>query len=103
MEIFTDYQGHPIRLTRERWLHIVQHVEMVGMKNSIEETLDDPVLVVRSATDETVILNYRHYSNTIVGDKWLCVAVKHSVYDAFVLTAYLTDKPKQGEVIWRKL
>jgi len=22
--------------------------------------------------------------------------------DAFVLTAYLTDKPKRGEVLWRK-
>jgi hypothetical protein len=37
---------------------------------------------------------------TRVGDKWLCVVVKYAADDAFVLTAYLTDKPKKGEQLW---
>jgi len=45
-------------------------------------------------------LNYRYYYSTKVGDKWLCVVVKYAAEDAFVLTAYLTDKPKKGVQLW---
>ncbi|MFZ4677003.1 MAG: hypothetical protein ACOYM4_15155, partial [Nodosilinea sp.] len=34
---------------------------------------------------------------TIAGDKWLCVVVKYLDNDAFVITAYLTDKLKPIE------
>jgi hypothetical protein len=37
---------------------------------------------------------------TRVGDKWLCVVVKISEDDAFVVTAYLTNRPKRGELLW---
>ena len=36
----------------------------------------------------------------MVGDKYLCVVVKVLPADAFVLTAYLTDKVKKGEQLW---
>jgi hypothetical protein len=36
----------------------------------------------------------------MVGDKWLCVVVKYRREGAFVLTAYLTDKPKKGKQLW---
>lgn len=36
----------------------------------------------------------------MVGGKWLCVVVKYEENDAFVVTAYLTDKPKSGEDLW---
>ena len=35
-----------------------------------------------------------------MGDKWLCAVVRYADNDAFVLTAYLTDRPKKGERIW---
>jgi len=47
-------------------------------------------------------LSYRYYVGTQVGDKWLCVVVKYAMNDAFVVTAYLTDKPKKGKRIWPK-
>jgi hypothetical protein len=47
-----------------------------------------------------VRLFYEFYSQTLVGDKWLCVVVKYLPDDAFVITAYLTDKLKPGERIW---
>jgi hypothetical protein len=37
---------------------------------------------------------------TMVGDKFLCVVVKFGGSDAFVLTAYLTEKIKNGVQIW---
>ena len=47
-----------------------------------------------------VRLFYEFYAQTIVGGKWLCVVVKYPENDAFVVTAYLTDKPKTGEDLW---
>ncbi len=75
---------------------------MIGMEKAVCETLADPDLVVRSTTDDETFLNYRYYLRTMVGDKWLCVLVKHADEDTFILTAYFTDKVKRGETIWRK-
>jgi len=37
-----------------------------------------------------------------VGGKWLGFVVKYGEDDAFVVKAYLTDKPKNGEDLWLK-
>ena len=37
----------------------------------------------------------------MVGGKYLCVIVKIQESDAFVLTAYLTDKVKKGKILWK--
>jgi len=102
MKILVDFQGRPVRLTDERRQHILERPEMAGMESALAETLRAPQLVIGSRTGETATLNYRYYLHTLVGGKWLCVVVKYSDADAFVLTAYLTDKPKRGEVLWRK-
>jgi hypothetical protein len=47
-----------------------------------------------------VKLFYEFYAQTVVGGKWICVVVKYGENDAFVVTAYLTDKPKTGEDLW---
>jgi hypothetical protein len=36
----------------------------------------------------------------MVGDKFVCVVVKVSGDDAFVLTAYLAEKVKKGVQVW---
>ena len=100
MKALLDYQGKTVRLTDERLAHIKEHPEMVNMENALEETLRGPQLVIRSGTDASANLNYRYYYGTLVGDKWLCVVVKYDIDDAFVMTAYLTDKPKKGEQLW---
>jgi hypothetical protein len=97
---FLDYQGRIVRLTQERLAHIVEHEEMRGMESALAETLRHPTFVIGSRTDPSAEMAYRFYTRTTVGDKWLCVVVKYEVNDAFVLTAYLTDKPKKGEQIW---
>ena len=102
MKTLIDFEGRPVRLTDERREHILEHPEMAGMENALADTLADPQLVIRSRTDETAILNYRYYLRTLVGGKWLCVVVKYNDGDALVLTAYLTEKPKRGEILWHK-
>lgn len=100
VRILTDYQGCTIRLTEERLKHVLEHPEMRGMESALEETVRQPTLVIESRTDLPVQLNYRFYVGTRIGDKWLCVVVKYAPEDAFVLTAYLTDKPKRGKQVW---
>ena len=80
--------------------HILEHPEIAGLESALAETLSRPSLVIQSQTDAAAELNYRYYFGTRVGDKWLCVVVKYGAADAFVLTAYLTDKPKKGEQLW---
>ncbi len=100
MEAIVDYQGLVIRLTDERLVHIFDHPEMAGHEVTISETLKHPALVIQSISDEAARLYYRFYSGTQMGDKFVCVVVKVKLGDAFVLTAYLTDKPKKGIVLW---
>ena len=73
---------------------------MAGMATAVERVLRQPQLVRRSRSDLEVRLFYEFYAQTIVGGKWLCVVVKYAENDAFVVTAYLTDKPKAGEDLW---
>ena len=95
-----DYQGKAVRLTDERLQHILEHPEMANLEGALEETLRLPQFVIQSRTDPTAELSYRFYVGTKVGDKWFCVAVEYAPDDAFVVTAYLTDKLKKGKQPW---
>ncbi len=100
MKTLYDHEGRKIRLNKERLAHILEHPEMIGLEYTIEETLKKPLLVIQSVSDETARLYYRFYPRTRLGDKFICVVVKKSSEDAFVLTAYLTDRTKRGKVLW---
>ena len=100
MKAFKDYKGRSVRLTDERRKHILDHPEMKQMTGSIGRTLAAPQQVIQSISDKEARLYYRYYLGTKVGGKYLCVVVKIFKNDAFVLTAYLTDTIKKGELIW---
>ena len=102
MKIIKDYLRRDVRLTDERLKHILEHPELANMEFAIEETIGHPLFVIQSFTDPDAELNYRFYFGTRVGDKWLCVVIKYVIDDAFVLTAYLTDKIKKGVQLWPK-
>lgn len=57
---------------------------------------------MESLSDLVARLYYRFYQRTMVGGKYLCVVVRAGPDDAFVVTAYLTDRIKQGKIIWPK-
>jgi hypothetical protein len=97
-----DKDGRLVRLTGERLRHLESdHPEMQGQIARVEETLREPEQVIRSRTDPQVELHYRLYASTPVTRKYLCVVVKSlSAEDAFVVTAYFTNAPKRGDVLW---
>jgi hypothetical protein len=100
MRVLRDFQGLAVRLTEERLRHILEHPEMARMEAAIEETLRRPERIVQSMSDDAARLYYRFYVRTMVGGKFLCVVVKTVDEDAFLLTAYLTDRIKRGVVLW---
>lgn len=98
-----NYQDRSIRLTDERLAHILRHPEMAKMNLEIARVLQQPGIVCRSKSDWQTVLYYRYYEQTMVGAKWLCVVVKDASNNPFIITAYLTDKIKQGEILWGRL
>lgn len=100
VKTITDCFGLAVRLTDERVAHILEHPEMNEMSAEIKQLLAAPQMVRRSRSDDAVRLFYAFYPETIVGGKWLCVVVKYQLSDAFVVTAFLTDKPKPGATLW---
>jgi hypothetical protein len=103
MQLFNDIHNRVIRLTAERQEHLqTAHPEMTEAVPRLAETLASPDKTVRSRTDATVELFYRHYPSTVVTSKFLCTVVKALPDDNFIITAYYTDTIKQGESLWEK-
>lgn len=100
MYLYIDYQGIRIRLSEERLAHIREHPEMKDVEPWIEQTLARPERVIESLSDPQARLYYRFYVGTRIGNKHFCVVVKILESDAFVVTAYLTDKVKKGRQLW---
>ncbi len=80
--------------------HILEHPELRDLEAELERVIRHAHLVRRSGSESAVLLFYAFYPQTAVGGKWLCVVVKYEDTDAFVITAYLTNKPKAGEDLW---
>lgn len=95
-----DFEGWTTRLTAERLAHILEHPEMRGMTNAIGFVLAEPEHVRASQSDADARLYYRFLRATSVGDKYVCIVVKVTDGDAFVVTAYLTDTVKRGHQLW---
>jgi len=103
MQLLTDVYYRSIRLTAERRLHLeTAHPEMADQVPCVAATLANPDTIVRSRTDETVELFYKHDPSTPVTEKFLCTAVKALPNDHFIITASYTDTIKRGEVLWEK-
>jgi molybdopterin synthase catalytic subunit len=75
---------------------------MVNAEARIEEALRQPDTVIQSRSDLEVRLYHRFYAQTPVGAKYLCAVVRWRSDNAFLITAYFTDRPKRGAVLWTK-
>jgi len=101
MQYFVDVHQRQIRLTPERLTHIESnHPEMHQQLPKIKEALKTPDVIIGPRFDSSLELFYRHYNTTPVTQKYICVVVKVSQDDLFVITAYFTDSIKKGEILW---
>ena len=102
MLIVYSVQQVPIRLTSERWEHIVTcHPEMAGQQDAVLETVTGPDLIQQGDYGE--LLATRFYTRTPLGDKHLVVAYREvNREDGFILTAYYTRRlSTQREILWK--
>lgn len=92
----TSSLGKRIRISDEYWQTIIEtkHPVMAGREELVKRALTSPEQVRRSRKDTAVHLHYRKSHG-----HYCCVVVKHLNGDGFVVTAYLTDTIKAGEVI----
>lgn len=101
-EILIDFQQREIRLTQERWEHILDHPEMDGQRERLSDVLQEPDIIVATPKDATVHAFHRWYDETPVTQKYAVVVVKWLVDDAFILTAYFTSRVRKGDIVWQK-
>jgi hypothetical protein len=103
MLIVRSHINVPVRLTDERWRHIVQrHPEMDDQGEHVLETVTEPDLIQQGDFGE--LLAIRFYGSTRLTSKYLVVAYREaSSGDGFVLTGYLTSRPSSRRaVIWKR-
>lgn len=82
-----------VRTTKIYWDYLVsvKHRVMENKEAIVQEVLLDPDTIRKSKIDENVFLYYK------LKDKLYCVIVKHEDDTGFLITAYPTDKVKEGE------
>ena len=100
MDAAISRNGVPIRLTEERWFHIVEtHDEMAGRYDEVLSAIEEPDYIIQGYRDAIVALK------TIGKNKFMAVIYKEiSKKDGFVITAFLSSKIRiEKEVIlWEK-
>jgi hypothetical protein len=79
----------PIRLTDERWTHIVEeHCELAGMRLEVLETVANPSRILEGGAGEFLAVQEIHT------DKHLVVVYREIENDGFIITAFITSKTK---------
>ncbi len=92
-----------IRLTIERWHHIVmRHPEMDNEKERVLETITDPDIIQKGDLGELIAV--RFYEKTPLTSKHLVTIYKEvAETDGFVVTAYYAIKPSERrQTIWKR-
>jgi hypothetical protein len=102
MLVISSRNGIPVRLTEERWNHIVsRHPEMLDRREQVLETLADPDMVQRGDFGESLAV--RAYSELELGRFVVVVYRETRPDDGFVLTAYLAGRPSsKRRVMWKR-
>ena len=99
--VFQDVFGHRLHLPRARRQHILrEHPEISVYLKRLPAVFAAPNVVKRSRRDAHVYLYYR-YEPELWGGKYLLGVAKIG-RDSVVLTAYVTDRIKQGDMLWPK-
>ena len=95
----------PIRITDERWIHVVEsHDYMAGNLDLVVETVENPDYIVAGRKGEVIAL--RHYETTSISEKSVVAVYRELTDDGFLITAFMTSQPEtilRRDILWRKL
>lgn len=88
-----DRFGNRICLTRERWNHALRH--KIPNLDVLEGCLKNPDEVRKSKYDEDARIYYQRNDG-----EYVCIVVQ--IEDGFIMTAYTTERMKEGKTIWTR-
>ena len=88
----------PIRLTDERWEHILDsHPELASYRETILEAIENPDYILasrRGALAAVVVLGRKAFLHVFYVEK--------GRHDGFVLSAWVEEDLDKKKIIWRK-
>jgi hypothetical protein len=100
MDIVTSKNRVPIRLTEERWFHIIEnHDDLAGHYDDVLYSIEDPDYIIEGYRKALIALK------KITRNKFLAVVYREiSREDGFVITAYFTSKIdlEKEVILWQK-
>lgn len=100
MDVAISKNGVPIRLTEERWFHIIEtHDEMAGRYDEVLSAIEEPDCIIQGYRDALVALKAKRKK------KFVAIIYKEiSKKDGFVITAFLSSKIQieREVVLWEK-
>lgn len=98
MDRVRSVNGVPIRLSHERWTHIVEnHNDLAGYYDQVLATVEKPDLVVRGYGGALIALK------GVAKGKYLAVVYKElSPKNGFIVSAYFTRRPDKRRKVWPK-
>ena len=100
IETIFSKSGIPIRLTDERWTHIIEeHCELAGQRIEVLESLENPDRILAGNEGEQMAVK------EISARANLVVVYREFEDDGFIITAFITSKAKRlnkREQIWPK-
>ena len=96
MKFAKSINGVPVRLTDERWSHIVEfHDELIDREDDVLETVSKPAWITRGYGGS--LIAWKPFGR----GKFLSVIYKEiSFGDGFIVTAFFTRKAKKENKVW---
>ena len=92
--------GKIIRISEQYWQFIVKfkHPELKGKLKAVLVTIQKADFVYQDDRHQKIFLYYRKINSC-----WVCAVCRHLNSEGFLVTAYLTKKPKaKGKKVWPK-
>jgi hypothetical protein len=88
-----------IKLTKNIWdlIVLIKHPAMKNKLNLVKEALINPDEIRRSIKDSAIHLYYKKLNHYFIS-----VVCKHLNSEGFIITTYITDRIKEGEILWKK-
>jgi len=98
VDVVFSIEGVPVRLTKERWFHIVEnHDDLAGYYDEVLETVANPDIVLPGHRRSLIAI--RGYGRR----RYLAVVYKQvSAKDGFIITAYFTGRIDRNKAIWKR-
>ena len=96
MQIVFSLNGVPIRLTNERWDHIIRrHPEMSRYKDNVLEAITQPDIIQQGDVGTLLAIKKEKV-------KYLVVVYKDvSNRDGFIITAYFSERLRRRLILWK--